>query len=724
MFKIKKVSVITILFSAFLVISCKEAPIKSKLINSSLIPVDFSFSEVSGIGFEKGITRRDPSDIIKIDSMYYIYYTKVIGKASGYWGDLWYATSNDKGYTWKEEGQILGVGKKGNFDSQAVFTPNIISSKGKYYLFYTGVKPTPGRTDGVFENNSTTDITALGLAIADSPYGPFKRFGKPILEISAVPDKFDSYRIDDAALLHQNGKYLLYYKGRSRKHNEAGPKHTQMGVAVADKPEGPYVKHQTPVLDKSHEVMIWRQGDGVATLASISSTLEYSKTGFDFITDKKSIKVENRPFAPGAYRADLTGGEANTLDWGISMIHNGSDCYLIRYDVSKKDPNAQRFKKGTFGYDKRFLKRYYRNTIVLESDADSSGIIISPELQGRIMTSTLGGDKGLSFGWINHDLIASKKINSQFNAFGGEERFWLGPEGGQFALYFPENASFDFENWRVPSVIDTEPFEMVSQDDMSVSFHKQTELTNRSGFRFSLDIVRTVSLLSEKSITANLGLGDINYSSVAYETKNTLKNIGGNSWSGETGAISIWMLCMLNPSPEVAIVAPIKQGSKIILGPAVNDDYFGEIGKDRLVSTKSAVFFKADGKSRGKIGISPKRAIKYVGSYDAENTVLTILEIDPPDSKDNYVNSAWEIQKNPFSGDVINAYNDGPLEDGNQLGPFYELESSSPALLLKPNESYTHTQRMYHFKGDKSVIDSISQKLLGVSLKQIRNGLK
>lgn len=332
----KNIYLVFIFFSLFFLTNCKnKVPIESNT-DDELKPVTYVFTKISGIGLEKGITRRDPSDIIKVNDVYYVYYTKIIGQAPGYWGDLWYATSKDRGYTWNEEGQVLGIGKSGEFDSQAVFTPNIINANGKYYLFYTGVKPTPGRTDGVFENNATTDITALGIAISKNPEGPFERMSeKPILEISEVPENFDSYRIDDAALLFKDGNYLLYYKGRSRAHGANGPAHTQMGIAFADQPEGPYSKHPIPILKDSHEVMVWKQGMGVGALASISSTLEYSKTGFDFTTDRKSIKVTNRPYAPGAYRPDLTGGEAKKLEWGISMVHNEPDSYLIRFDVKE-----------------------------------------------------------------------------------------------------------------------------------------------------------------------------------------------------------------------------------------------------------------------------------------------------------------------------------------------------------------------------------------------------
>ena len=40
------------------------------------------------------------------------------------------------------------------------------------------------------------------------------------------------------------------------------------------------------------------------------------------------------------------------------------------------------------------------------------------------------------------------------NVFGGEDRFWLGPEGGQYALYFKPDDPFDLDHWQVPDAFD------------------------------------------------------------------------------------------------------------------------------------------------------------------------------------------------------------------------------------------------------------------------------
>lgn len=301
--------------------------------------IDFQYDTVTGIGYEKGCTRRDPSDVIKVKNIYYVYYTKIYGRAPGYWGTIWYAISKDEGYTWKEQGEILGLGKKDMFDAQATFTPNVLFSNGKYYLYYTGVKPTPGNAKGEFENNSTTDITAIGVAMSDSPEGPFIRVNEePILKVSIEPEKFDSYRVDDAALLYRNGLYWLYYKGRSRLNDVSGPTHTQMGVAFSMSPQGPFIKYGKPILPQSHEVMIWQEGTGVAALSSLSNTLEYAPDGIDFTSNKIAIKVKSHPLAPGAFRTDLTDlktfGEG--LKWGMSMFYNGNECYLLRYTLNSR----------------------------------------------------------------------------------------------------------------------------------------------------------------------------------------------------------------------------------------------------------------------------------------------------------------------------------------------------------------------------------------------------
>lgn len=370
-----------------------------------------------------------------------------------------------------------------------------------------------------------------------------------------------------------------------------------------------------------------------------------------------------------------------------------------------------------YGFNRDFLQKYVS---VIELKHERSAISLIPAWQGRVMTSTSEGDNGFSFGWINREVIASRKLQPHINAFGGEERLWLGPEGGQFSIFFKKGTSFTYDNWQTPSFIDTAPFEILSRTDSSVLFACDVETENYSGTALKFRLERGVTLLAGKEIPSQTGVDVTGLNSVAYRSDNKIINKGENEWKKATGLLSVWMLGMFNPSPAVVVVIPFKPGDSKIMGPPVNDNYFGRIPDDRLKVTDKHIFFRADGRSRGKIGIPPLRATGIMGSFDSENNILTLLICRLPEGKAEYVNSSWEIQKNPFSGDALNSYNDGPLEDGSQMGPFYELETSSPAAALKPGESLTHTQYTIHLTGNPEQLDKVSQEILGVSINEIK----
>jgi hypothetical protein len=375
---------------------------------------------------------------------------------------------------------------------------------------------------------------------------------------------------------------------------------------------------------------------------------------------------------------------------------------------------------GTFNFDLNFLNRYQK-TVVLSDSQDKAQLVIIPGWQARVMTSTANGIRGFSYGWINYKLIESGRKAEHINAFGGEERLWLGPEGGQFSIYFTKGVKQEFSNWYVPGELDTVGFEMVSKSNTSACFVKQFSLTNYSGTRLDIGIERTVGLLDNTAIGKALGF-DLPDSviGVAYQSDNILINKGEKAWTKESGMLSVWMLSMLNPSPGVTIFIPFREGNEKETGKIVNNDYFGMVPADRLIIAKGIIYFKADGKYRSKIGIPPRRAMSFSGSYDAQHKALTLLWCDIPAGNTNYVNSKWEMQKDPFSGDAINAYNDGPVEDGTQMGPFYELESSSPAAGLKPGEKLLHRQRIFHFEGSETQLSLITEALFGIKINEVK----
>jgi len=378
--------------------------------------------------------------------------------------------------------------------------------------------------------------------------------------------------------------------------------------------------------------------------------------------------------------------------------------------------------KNTFGNDLEFLKKH--TEVVVLSDATGAGqVAVLPKMQGRVMTSTAGGTDGLSFGWINRELVKSGEFVEHINVFGGEDRFWMGPEGGQFSIFFKNGVPFDLEHWFTPASIDTEPFELVSKSKNLAILKKDMQLENYSRTVFNLRVDREVKILGRDDAVELLEITPAKkVKMVAFESTNKVTNTGEKAWEKETGLISIWILGMFNPSPATTVVVPFKAGPEDKLGATVNDAYFGKVPADRLVVKDGVLFFSGDGQYRGKIGLSPQRAKPILGSYDAVNQVLTIVQYSKPRGAMNYVNSMWELQDQPYKGDVVNSYNDGPPEPGAKpLGPFYELETSSPAAALKPGGTISHVHRTFHLQGSEADLDPIVRATLGVTIDEIKS---
>lgn len=306
------------------------------------------------------------------------------------------------------------------------------------------------------------------------------------------------------------------------------------------------------------------------------------------------------------------------LSWVAVMV--GLGCGGGAVQTREREPA----RAESFGDDVTFLRAHLPGLVVLaRGDAQ---IAVAPEYQGRVMTSTARGDSGRSHGWIHRELIASGELRPHMNAFGGEDRFWLGPEGGPFALYFPPGAPLEFERWQVPPAIDSEPWEVASSSDHEVVFRHRLSLTNRAGTPFVIDVERSVLLFDPDEPRGELGLSrDVH--AVAYLSRNTIENAGDAPWRPESGLVSIWILSMYRPSPRTTVVVPFVAGSEEELGPIVNDAYFGEVPRDRLRVDADAgvLYFRADGLHRSKIGVSARRARPFLGSWDADHGVLTIV---------------------------------------------------------------------------------------------------
>lgn len=135
--------------------------------------------------------------------------------------------------------------RPGYFDATTCHNPLIKKVDGKYLLFYMG------------NSNGKTNTKRIGLAIADSLYGPWKRPDEPLLLPGAEGAWDDHCTTNPAFIKHPNGEYWLYYKSWNTKDYETSKDplirgNRKYGLAIAKSIEGPYIKHDAnPVIDFS-----------------------------------------------------------------------------------------------------------------------------------------------------------------------------------------------------------------------------------------------------------------------------------------------------------------------------------------------------------------------------------------------------------------------------------------------------------------------------------------
>lgn len=322
----------------------------------------FKYSRLGGLGKEAGVTRRDPSKVIRVGDKYIVWYTR--RKTAEAWcgieqasetrpawawdmADIWYAESAD-GFHWRERGPAVVRGAPGSYDDRSVFTPDILVHDGKYYLYYQVIQ-------GVWTHRARHQI---GMAWAESPHGPWTKLDQPVLqpgqhgEFAGDDDdadaigsfgEWDSHKLHDPYVLRYRGQIWLYYKGvqygRTYRHDLG----IGWGVAIADDPRGPFVKSPlNPLTNSGHETCLYPFREGIVAITSHEgpekNTVQFASDGLNFhVVGKVSVPpVAAGPYVPDAF-ADSRDGRGIT--WGLAQIHHDeagplADSYLVRFDCN------------------------------------------------------------------------------------------------------------------------------------------------------------------------------------------------------------------------------------------------------------------------------------------------------------------------------------------------------------------------------------------------------
>jgi hypothetical protein len=125
---------------------------------------------------------------------------------------------------------------KDYWDGAVTHNPNILQKDGKFYLFYMG-----NNGNGKYQTHRNNQ--RIGVAVAEKPEGPWKRFDRPIIDISSDKSAFDSLCVTNpAAAVRPDGGILLIYKAVEYVEGKPMGGRVRYGAALADNPEGPYTK--------------------------------------------------------------------------------------------------------------------------------------------------------------------------------------------------------------------------------------------------------------------------------------------------------------------------------------------------------------------------------------------------------------------------------------------------------------------------------------------------
>jgi len=368
---------------------------------------------------------------------------------------------------------------------------------------------------------------------------------------------------------------------------------------------------------------------------------------------------------------------------------------------------SSKLEPGTFNHDLEILKNL-EGVHILSSE--ESMIAVSPELQGRVFTSSSKGLNGKSYGWFKRDAFLDGTFKNHFGGLGGEDRMWFGPQYGKYNVFFEPGSTFEDEFMRLTPELDTLKFEVIKKTEKEVLSKGKMNVRNYQNFLFNVEMQRRVSILDKKTIEGNLGAelsSEVSY--VGFETETKMTNIGAEDWSKESGLISIWILGCIVPTDSTVAIIPTRGQLDMVT------NYFTPLDESRMRIKDGIVYYKADAKYLNKIGILPENTLPIFGTYAPELNLLTIVEFTFEDSP-YYVNSQKEINDAPYAGDVINIFNDGITPTAGPFGPFYELESSSSAKELQVGQIITHKSKTYHFEGNEDDLDKIALATLGVKV--------
>ena len=292
--------------------SCKEQPKKTVEIKKSDFKVElgavakFSKFESDTMSIWGGsITKGN-------DGLYHMFYSRWKKDLGWVWdshSEIAHATSKSPFGPFKHKDVALEIRDSKLWDGLCTHNPTVHKFGDKYYLYYMGntgdgkiySKPGKIKLNPIHRNNQR-----IGVAVADSPNGPWKRFDKPLVDVSKDSTAIDALMVSNPSITKRpDGGYLMVYKavGKKKKGIWGGP--VVHCVATSESPTGPFVKYGKPVfLAEGHDFpaedpFIWYEAGkyrailkdmhGAFTDAGQALVLFESIDGFDWELSKNAL---------------------------------------------------------------------------------------------------------------------------------------------------------------------------------------------------------------------------------------------------------------------------------------------------------------------------------------------------------------------------------------------------------------------------------------------------
>ena len=157
-----------------------------------------------------------------------------------YHSEIGYAVAEQPDAEYRFQGVVFsGDPSPGAWDHAMVHNPWIIQHDGRFYMYYTG-----NTGDGTFPSHRYNQ--RVGLAVAERPGGPWRRLGQPLAP--ATPGSWDELVSCNPSVCRMaDGRFIMLYRACSRPDNPVHHGDIVLGVAFAERPEGPFVRHPEPI---------------------------------------------------------------------------------------------------------------------------------------------------------------------------------------------------------------------------------------------------------------------------------------------------------------------------------------------------------------------------------------------------------------------------------------------------------------------------------------------